>query len=172
MSSQRLEKTMSEKPKTLLVVTNVWVDYYLGSRAGSKAAAELFAYTQEASITLAYPAQSIKDVFYIIHQQLKRELKDANGDTLSQEQSLSCAETAWACVLHMAEMGVAAPLGEAQIWLASHYRDIHEDFEDCLILATAKTTDANLLVTNDADLLRKAPLAALSTKDALAYLRA
>ena len=51
-----------EMPKTLLLDTNIWIDYYLGDRPGSKAAAELIAAADVLKITLAYPSLSVQDL--------------------------------------------------------------------------------------------------------------
>lgn len=57
---------------------------------------------------------------------------------------------------------------DARVWLARKHRRIHEDFEDCLVLATAQRAKADVLVTSDEALLRHAPVAALSVDDFLA----
>ena len=58
------------------------------------------------------------------------------------------------------------------VWLACKYRQVHDDFEDDLLIAAAQRAQADYLVTNDERLLKHAPVAALSARDALAALRA
>ena len=91
---------------------------------------------------------------------------------MTESQALACNEYAWACVGAMRGIAVASPIGEPQVWLACHYKDIHCDFEDDLVLAALETSKADFLVTNDEALCRKAPKGALSAADMLAYLRA
>lgn len=160
-----------EMPKTLLLDTNIWIDYYLGDRPGSKAAAELIAAADVLKITHAYPSLSVKDLYYVLNQETKREFRKASG-VLTESQALACNEYAWACVGAMRGIAVASPIGEPQVWLACHYKDIHCDFEDDLVLAALETSKADFLVTNDEALCRKAPKGALSAADMLAYLRA
>lgn len=57
---------------------------------------------------------------------------------------------------------------DTNVWLARKYQRIHEDFEDCLVLAAAQRAKADFLVTSDDALLRHAPVAALSVDDFLA----
>lgn len=160
-----------EMPPTLLLDTNIWIDYYLGDRPGSKAAAELISAADIRKITLAYPALSIKDLYYVLNQETKREFRKATG-ALTEPQALACREYAWACVDAMREIAVAAPIGEPQVWLACHYKEVHGDLEDDLVLASLETSKADFLVTNDEVLCRKAPKGALSATDMLAYLKA
>ena len=56
---------------------------------------------------------------------------------------------------------------DTNVWFARKYQRIHEDFEDCLVLAAAQRAKADLLVTNDEALLRHAPVVALSVNDFL-----
>ena len=57
------------------------------------------------------------------------------------------------------------------MWLASHYEDLHGDFEDDLVLAALETSKADFFVTNDEVLRGKAPTGAFDAADMLAYLR-
>lgn len=161
---------MSKRPYTLLIDTNIWLDYYLGDRPQSEAAKNLIVYAEEMNLTLAYAATSLKDVFYILHREFK-ELFRHEARTLSNTQAASCSKAAWECIHHMMEIAIATPIGEPQIWLASHYEDIHGDFEDDLILATLETSKADFLVTEDVTLQKKAPTGAFSAADMLAFLR-
>ena len=56
--------------------------------------------------------------------------------------------------------------------MARKQRCLHEDYEDNLVVAAAKRAHADCLVTNDQNLLKHSPVAALSCTDALAYLQA
>lgn len=162
---------MTANQPVLLIDANVWLDCFDGSRPASKEAMALFAYADEHRMTLAYPAASIKDVYYALALAMKRKCREEHG-SLTEAQAIICNEYAWACVDAMRDIAVAAPIGEPQVWLACHYKDIHGDFEDDLVLAALETSKADFLVTNDEVLCRKAPKGALSTADMLAYLRA
>ena len=51
-------------------------------------------------------------------------------------------------------------------------RSVHGDFEDNLVLAAAERANATYLVTNDEQLIKHAPVTALTPHAALVYLRA
>ena len=57
---------------TLLLDTNVWLDYYLPWRSGYAAAQRLIVSAFEQNQTLAYAVPSIKDVFYMSAAEYKR----------------------------------------------------------------------------------------------------
>ena len=71
----------------------------------------------------------------------------------------------------MMENAIAVPIGEPQVWLASHFEDLHNDFEDDLVLAALESSKAEFLVTNDDTLRKKAPKGAYDVCDMLIYLR-
>lgn len=160
---------MSKQTYTLLLDTNIWLDYYLGDRPQSDAAKDLIMYAEEKSLTLAYASTSLKDVFYILQREFKESFRH-EGRAMNSAQVLSCCKAAWECICHMMEIAVAAPVGEAQIWLASHYEDLHADFEDDLILATLETSKAHFLVTGDETLQKKAPTGAFDATTMLTFL--
>ena len=54
--------------------------------------------------------------------------------------------------------------------MASKQRELHNDFEDDLIIAAAVRAKTDLLVTNDVKLCSHAPVAAMSVEDARNYL--
>lgn len=161
---------MSESACKLLLDTNVWLDYYLGDRPQSDAAKNLILYADEGGMTLAYAGTSIKDVFYLIQRDFKEQFR-RKQDKVTDAQSLACKSFAWDCVRNMAQIAVAVPVGEPQVWLASHYEDLHGDFEDDLVLAALETSKADFFVTGDEVLRRKAPRGAFDAADMLAYLR-
>ena len=160
---------MSKQPYTLLLDTNIWLDYYLGDRAQSNAAKDLIMYAEEKGLPLVYASTSLKDVFYILQREFKESFRH-EGRVMSSDQASSCCKAAWGCLRHMMEIAVAAPVGEAQIWLASHYEDLHADFEDDLILATIETSKANFLVTGDETLQQKAQIGAFDATAMLTFL--
>lgn len=55
--------------------------------------------------------------------------------------------------------------------MARKQRCLHEDYEDNLVVA-AQRAHADCLATNDQNLLKHSPVAALSCTDALTYLQA
>lgn len=160
---------MTKSFPVLLLDTNIWMDNYFGYRSESAAARALVAYANEHNCTLAYAATSTKDLFFLAGSELKRLVREQKG-SLSEKDAKACSEMAWACLKNMTSIAVAAPVGEPQIWLATHYRDLHEDYEDDLVLAAAEESKADYLVTNDQALFGKAAVPVFTSSDMLAYL--
>lgn len=160
---------MSEQNIIMLLDTNVWIDYFNGARAGHRDALSLIELAVEQQMTIAYPASSLKDLYYIQAALLKDDCRVRFG-VLTEEQALAAQEAAWACVKSVASIAVAAPVGEPQVWLAERYRSVHNDFEDDLVLAAAETCKADYFVTNDKALLGKSSCPSFTCTDMLAYL--
>lgn len=155
----------------MLLDTNIWVDCYLEQRAGCKAARELIALADERGITISYASTSTKDVFYIINDVLKQSVREDKG-SLSEADAKGCLAMTWGCLNHMAEIAVAAPIGEPQVWLARRYRDLHEDYEDDLVLAAVETSKADYFVTGDKRLSGKCAAPTFNAEEMLAFLKA
>ena len=159
------------RPASLLLDTCVWLDNYLGTRPASKDAQALVLKALELDVQLLYAAASIKDVHYIVAQTLKRERRTAGMQT-TEASSLADNQTAWACVSNMRDIATAIGMDASDVWLAEKYRCLHSDVEDNLMLAAAQRAHADILVTDDSDLIRHAPVAAMTPADALKLLEA
>ena len=155
------------QPLRLLVDTNVWVDHYLGNRT---AATELLAYAVNHGSTLLFAVTSVKDAYYLISREIKRQMRQEPG-TVTDENYAAVHEIAWGCIENMSELGTAVSLGMGDIWYAEKLRGLHDDFEDNLILAAAVRVKADFLVTSDEKLQRHSPVAAFSPEDMLTYLK-
>ncbi len=153
-------------PSLVLLDTNVWLDAFDGVRPRSRDANRLIDVCERKGIGLLYAAGSAKDVYYLVGASLKRQAWTV-GKTLTEGQARTISIYATACVSNMAEVATAVGMDVSDIWLAQKYQRIHEDFEDCLVLAAAQRAKADCLVTSDETLLRHAPVAALSVGDFL-----
>ena len=69
----------------------------------------------------------------------------------------------------MRDIACAVAADESDIWMACRQRALTDDLEDNLVIAAA-SGHARFLATNDAALLRHAPVTALSAADALALI--
>lgn len=159
---------MSNAEITLLIDTNVWIDYFSPWRQGHELACTLFAMSVERGIDLLFAVSSSKDVYYQVQMSYKLLAKRCDG-ALTEERAVAARETAWGCVRWMGE--VANPVGcdMSDMWLAQKHKTIHADYEDDLVIAAAIRSKATQLVTNDRSLIIHAPVSALSVEDALAY---
>lgn len=158
------------KPASLLLDTNIWLDYYLGARPGHDLAMRLVGSAVEAGANLLYAISSSKDVYFLMNAGLKRLYREQHGGCLSEEAALAANETAWGCVSHLEELACPVPCDASDVWVAQKQKPLHSDYEDNLIIAAAKRAQADCLVTSDEALRRHAPVTALSTEDAIAYL--
>ena len=64
---------------TILVDTNIWLDYYALNRTGGAEAAELLGFAFSHGIKLLYQTDIIKDVFYLVSATTKRIAREEKG---------------------------------------------------------------------------------------------
>lgn len=155
--------------RTLLLDTNIWLDYFLGWRDMSPTSRRLVELALNQDCTLAYAVSSAKDVFYIVTSEHKRLERAAEG-SLGKGAVAAANAAAWGCVNALQEMACAVPLDHTDVWMASKQRVLHADFEDDLIIVAALRAKADYLVTNNEGLLRHCPVAALDARDMVALL--
>ena len=170
-----MESTTPAAPpfSALLLDTNVWLDYYLATRAEHQTACDLIERACACDVELLYTVGGSKDLYYLVALYFKRAARaaDAEGSgELSSEQAQAAVQTAWACVDHLDEIATAVGCDQSDIWMARKQRKLHPDYEDDLVIAAALRAQGACLVTSDAQLVAHAPVAALSPADALAYL--
>lgn len=158
-------------PRSLVIDTNVWLDYYLGFRAGHRNAVELLDVANALDVTLLCSVTATKDLFYLIAADFKREYRRCHDGALSPDGAAAATEVAWACLRNLEEIATAVGCDQSDVWMARAQRCLHEDYEDNLVIAAAQRSGADLLVTNDESLVRHSPVAALTCEDALLYLR-
>ena len=160
---------MDIRPQFLLLDTNVWLDFFDGNSSRSHDASRLLERCIELDITLLFAVESVKDVYYLLRQSLKRRARDAHG-TLSDTDVRAASRYAVACVDTLAEVGCAVGTGASDAWLARRYLQLHDDLEDTLMIAAAQRAQADCLITSNDKLLRHAPVATLSVSDMLQLL--
>lgn len=159
-------------PGRILFDTNVWIDVYDGARRGSSVANRLVDQCESKGVEILYAAVSIKDVYYLLGVGIKRQLRarGAGGD-LDDAAFKAVEEYAGACIANMDEVGTAVGMDASDVWLARKYQRIHADFEDDLVLAAAQRAQVDYVVTNDAEMIKHAPVAALTPEDMLALMQ-
>ena len=160
---------MTGSPSRLLIDTCIWVDSYLGFRPGGTVASALICKAGLLGVDILFSATTAKDVYYLVGKLLKAKACEG-GQSLGKGDALAIRSLAWSCVANMGEIGTMVGMDASDMWLAEKYREIHDDFEDDLVLAAMERCGADFLVTNDERLLRDAPVAALSAADALKLL--
>lgn len=156
---------------TLLIDTNIWLDCFLPNRPGHDEAMSLMSFAYEREYPLLYPTTIVKDMFYLMVNALKCDIRAKKG-ALTQNDAAAVTECAWACVNNMRERATAVGADESDIWMACKLRSVHNDLEDNLVVAAAQRANATYLVTSDELLIKHAPVAALTPGDAFALLQA
>ena len=162
---------MPSQQTSLLVDTNIWLDYFLANRPGHDAAMSFMLFAHEHGYPLLYPTAIVKDVFYLTANVFKRDIRNENG-RLTERDAATATEIAWGCVGNMREQATAVGSDESDLWKACGLRNLHNDLEDNLIVAAAQQSNATYLITSDELLIKHAPVAALTPSDALTLLQA
>ena len=168
-NSQNEWKVETDCGLLFLVDTNVWLDWLLGSRRNNNATKQFFVQANKHYAKLAYAAVSLKDIYFIIEQDCKINIKES-GLKLTEGRALAAKEVAWECTDQVRQLAFGVSCDESDLWIASKLKNIHNDLEDNLIVAAAKRAKATALITNDDALIRHCPIAALSVSDATSYL--
>ena len=154
----------------IVLDTNVIVDYLMGREPACSECKQLLNMHASCEHAFYVASLSLKDAYYLVGMQLKRMERQASGN-LSDDMARAANEVAWACVRSLVENVLIVPVGRADSLMALTYKPLHGDFEDNLVVASARSANADFIVTNDASLLRHAPIACLSSADMLALLR-
>ena len=154
----------------IVLDTNVVVDYLMGREPGCSDCKQLLLMHAACQHAVYVASLSLKDAYYLVSMQLKRMERQASGH-LDEGMANAANEVAWACVQALVENVLVLPVGRAETLQALSYGSVHSDFEDNLVVAAAHSANADFVVTNDATLLRHAPVACLSSSDIVALLQ-
>ena len=154
---------MRNEKKRLLLDTNVWVAYYLGTPKLGAEVTGLIGACIRCDVELFFAPTTLKDVFYIIPRELKRA--EQPGDPATGPESRRAA--AWACVRHMDEIAAPAPFTGVECDLAQMLRSMNADLEDNIVMACAETCHADYVVTYDGQLIEAFSPSCITPKQAL-----
>ena len=153
---------------SILVDTNVWVDYFVDGRSGHADAVAFIETAWRESAQLLYPIGALQDVFAVLIMELKREVRAVRE--VDEACMAALRRVAWGCVDSLRDGATAVGADESDAWLACKYRRINWDLEDNMVLAAAKRSGADYLVTSDRALISKANVGALRPADMAALL--
>ena len=156
--------------RKIVLDTNVIVDYLLGREPTSAECTQLLLMHAACEHAVYVSPLSLKDAYYLVNMHLKRMERQASGH-LADSMARAANEVAWSCVRALADNVLILPVGRAETLQAIACKSVHSDFEDNLVIAAALSANADFVVTNDAALLRHAPIACLSTTDTLTFLQ-
>lgn len=154
----------------MLVDTNVWLDNYIPDRPLAEDSRRLLTYGVQQDVAVLYPLRALNDVFWHVTRDRKRWAIKEYGK-LSEAFARAINSEAWDCVKSMTETGCPVGADVSDVFVAQHLQDIHNDFEDDMVLAAAKRASVDYLVTSDRRLIQKSIVPALTPQDMLAVLR-
>lgn len=161
--------SMPTRPASILVDTNVWVDYFIAGRSGNADAVEFLETAWRESAQLLYPIGALQDIFAVLIMELKRETRMVRE--VDEACMAALRRIAWGCVDSIRDGACAVGADESDAWLACKYRKINWDLEDNMVLAAAERAGADYLVTSDRVLISKANVAAMRPGDMAALLQ-
>ena len=153
----------------LFLDTNVLLDYAMGREPGCSTFVALAKLAHENGHTLHAASVSLKDCYYVICSSLTAANRTPAGDA-PEGAAAAAAEIAWAQLDNLMGLLHIEPVGRDECLQARSYRALHNDFEDNLVLAAARTAKADYLVSSDEKLQRHAPIACLSPTNVLALM--
>ena len=160
---------MTHNPPILLVDTNVWLDLYLPHRPERAIASDLMREACNRQLSLAFAAHSALDVCQRVAIDNKRWLREQGR--LNESAAIAVKRLAWECVNEMRELATAVPMDSSDLYFMGKLRDLHNDFEDDLVMAACERAHANYLVTNDRNLLAHASIDARTPRQMLELIR-
>ena len=165
------------KPRALLLDTNVWINSQLGMHAGYAEARELLILARQQHLRIGVAFHSLTDLFYVVRRELQRAneqvAKVDRATAIPPERIASAArETAWGVVESILEYAEVVGGDGSDARIAILHKRIHDDYEDDLVYAAAHRMSADLIVSDDIAFVMHSPLPAMTTHDALTWLKA
>lgn len=160
---------MTDPYLTLLVDTNMWLDYFLG-RKGAKDATAFIQCSLDHEDAITVNLGIMKDVFYLVGATVKRRAREEKGK-VDEATSRVANDLAWTCLSKIQGLAVVLNLGFAEHLEASALRLKNPDYEDDLLLATAKNLKADYIITGDKSLLTNDVAPALTPAEYVAMRR-
>lgn len=155
--------------KRILCDTNVWLDYYCGTRPLHDAANRLVKSSLRQGVMLMVPMSCLGDFFYLCRKDLKQGFREFSG-SVSESNAAAANEGAWACLDALLNIATVVGGDGSDARIALKHKNLHGDYEDDLVIAAAFRSEADCLVTCDKRLLAKSPILALTPDEAIAYL--
>lgn len=123
---------VSGKNLSLIIDTNVWIDYFMRSEVDAGASERLLEAAILSETTLLVCPTTLKDVFYILPRRFRQQ------DMREGKAGPSYEPVAWACVERILELATPTPLGLFECTMARSLRDKFGDLEDNLVLGIGR----------------------------------
>ena len=157
------------QPKALMLDTCIWVNSQIGTNSGHEAARKLVVAARKQGMRLGIAPHSLSNVFYIVHRHLRR-FDLGNVGIAPEDAAAAAKETAWGVIGNIMDYAEVVGADGSDARIAALHKDVHDDFEDDLVLAAARRMRADLVVTDDLALVKHSPLPAMTAEDALRWI--
>lgn len=152
----------SKKHLNILIDTNIWLDYFLG-RSGSSNAASVISTALANDDAIVTTTSIIKDAFFILAATLKRRAREDSETSKVDEQTAKVInQIAWKCISTIQSYSIMLNQGFQEHLIAMTLKDQHPDYEDDLLLAAAKSSKVDHVITNDKQLLANDVISAIT----------
>ena len=154
----------------LVLDTNVWHEYAMGDSPEHRSA-DLILFAINNGVRLGIAAHSMKDLFRLLERDMKQTCNDAlpNG---AGSPGPAARAVAWGVLERLLENAEVVGSDYMDALKAMKYRNMHDFYEDNLVVSACQRMNADALVTNDKKLLRHSPVNAMTPADALMWLQA
>lgn len=162
---------MSNPTTSLLLDTNVWVDFFIDRNLNHDHARKLVKAARAKGVPLFTSIETTKDVFFIVALELKRAQREASR-VVTDEFANAVNETAWSCLGSMRRQSTVIGADHSDMIEAMTLRHAHGDYEDNLIVAAAMRAKASHIVSSDEQLRKHSPIPCISVEEALATIAA
>ena len=143
----------------ILFDTNIILDIYLNDRENNSLAVELFNTLVEHNCNALISASTLNTCFFLIEKHFTHSFVN-NKRYLANK-------VAWQIIEQISNNFIIVGIDNTNDFIARKYQNIHDDYEDNLITASAERAKADYIVTEDKDFISHCPHAILNTQDCI-----
>lgn len=141
----------------LLLDTNVLLDYLMQRDGHGATARSVMELGLRPDVTLLCAAPSLKDLAYISAMTVRRQFAQVDTELERVTVRTLTEHVPWRCVEQTRQLCEIVAVDATVCGDAVALRARHDDFEDDLVIATARRAQADCVVTSDAELIGHFP---------------
>lgn len=154
------------KGLSLLLDTNVWIDFFVDRSRRHEAAVSLVKAARAHDVPLFTAIEATKDVFFTVACELKRMQRDETG-TVTEAFANAANEAAWSCLSTLRRQSCIVAADASDMVEAMVQRASHGDYEDNLVVAAAMRASATHIVSSDKQLQKRSPVDCIGIEEAV-----
>lgn len=144
-------------PQRALLDTNVLLDHLLQRDGHAQQARRALETCANHDVALLCASTSLKDIAYIAEAMVRRQFKQGESALENETLHMLVRHVPWRCVEQARALCDIAPIDQKTCDDALALRPKHDDFEDDLIVAAARQSGADCVITSDAELIAHFP---------------